>query len=242
MRYLSVRGHATPERVLQSLDRLGSNGSGATLLFSGPPGTGKTQLASEIATRLGRQLVVRTASDINSKWYGESEGNVARMFRDCNPRTEVLFLDEAEVLLASREDSSHRADRAVTAEFLRWLEVFEGVFVCATNHAGTFDAALTRRFTFRLEFEPLRQDQRVDLYAELALGWRPPAGLAEQPAPVDANDRACLARLEHLTPGDFANAARRIRALDLPSSAWITELEAEQSAKRCVGSPRIGFM
>ena len=242
MRYLNVRGEASPERVLQSLDRLGGDCGGATLLFSGPPGTGKTQFAGEIATRLGRQLVVRTASDINSKWYGESEANVARMFRESDPKTELLFLDEAEILLASREDSSQRADRAVTAEFLRWLEAFEGIFVCATNHAGTFDAALTRRFTFRLEFEPLRLDQRVELYAELALGWRPEARGCERPAPVDATERACLSRLEHLTPGDFANAARRIRALELPPSAWIAELEAEQDAKRGVGLSRIGFM
>ena len=240
MRYLSVRGHATPERVLQSMGRLA--GQGATLLFSGPPGTGKTQLASEMATRLSRTLVVRTASDINSKWYGESEGNVARMFRDCDPKTELLFLDEAEILLGSREDGGHRADRAVTAEFLRWLEVFEGIFVCATNHAGTFDAALARRFTFRLEFQPLSHEQRVDLYAELALGWNPEVDLWNSVRPVDATARASLARLDQLTPGDFANAARRIRAMELPPSAWISELEAEQSAKRGIGGHRIGFM
>ena len=78
---------------------------------------------------------------------------------------------------------------------------------------------IPRRFTFRLEFEPLRQDQRLELYAELALGWRPQDGPELQPAPVDAAARAGLARLEHLTPGDFANAARRIRALALPPDA-----------------------
>jgi len=56
MRYLSVRGHATPDRVLQSLERLGG---AATLMFAGPPGTGKTQLAGEVANRLGRRLIVR---------------------------------------------------------------------------------------------------------------------------------------------------------------------------------------
>lgn len=236
MRYLNVAGNATPERVLAALERSGA----AALLFSGAPGTGKTQLAAEIARRLGRRLVVRTASDIHSKWYGESEGNVARMFRDCDPKNELLFLDEAEVLLGAREAAAHRADQAVTAEFLRWLEVFQGTFVCATNHSAVFDAALMRRFTFRLDFQPLACAQRLDLYREVALGWRPDAGEA-MPA-VDAHAAARLARLDRLTPGDFANAARRIGALGLGGSAWIDELEAEQAAKTGATTRRIGFI
>lgn len=239
LRYLNVAGAATPDRLLESLARIGP-GAAATLLFSGPPGTGKTQFAAEIAECLGRRLVVRTASDIHSKWYGESEGNVASMFRDCDPQAEMLFLDEAEVLLGSREDSTHRADRAVTAEFLRWLEVFQGTFVCATNHAASFDAALMRRFTFRLEFLPLTLQQRLDLYGELSLGWRAVDGAG--PPAVDRVSQAALAALEGLTPGDFANAARRIRALDLPAGAWIDELRAEHQAKVGPTAGRIGFL
>lgn len=63
------------------------------------PGTGKTQFAAALARDLGRRLAVRTASDIHSKWYGQSEANVAQMFHACDPRSEMLLLDEAEVLL-----------------------------------------------------------------------------------------------------------------------------------------------
>ncbi|MDM0108487.1 ATP-binding protein [Variovorax sp. J22R24] len=243
LRYLNVHGNAAPEAVVRSLERTSGTigaGTGTALLFSGSPGTGKTQLAAEIATRLGRRLVVRTASDINSKWYGESEGNVARMFRDCDPCTELLFLDEAEILLSAREQSGHRADRAVTAEFLRWLELFQGIFVCATNHASDFDAALMRRFTFRLEFQPLHHQQRVELYAELAHGWRPEVG--QDALPVDDAMRRHLEGLEGLTPGDYANAARRIRTLELPASAWLEELQAEHRAKSDGAGQRIGFL
>ena len=239
LRYLNVAGNATPQRVLAALEHAGP----ATLLFSGAPGTGKTQLAAEIARRLGRRLVVCTASDIHSKWYGESERNVARMFRDCDPKNELLFLDEAEVLLGAREAAAHRADQAVTAEFLRWLEVFQGTFVCATNHAAAFDSALMRRFTFRLEFQPLAAGQRLDLYRELALGWRPDAD-DEAAAPcVEERTATRLARLDRLTPGDFANAARRIGALGLDGGAWIDELEAEQAAKSGHSTVRrVGFL
>jgi len=236
LRYLNVDGNATPVRLLQSL----KSEPAAAIMFCGPPGTGKTQFAAEIASQLGRQLIVRTASDINTKWYGESEANVARMFRECDPQAELLFLDEAEVLLGSRDATTHRADRAVTAEFLRWLEVFEGTFVCATNLASEFDAALMRRFTFRLDFKPLDADQRQAMYAELALGWRPDDGL---PRPnLDGAAISRLAQLAQLTPGDFANAARRVQRLGLDGSQWLDELEAEHRAKGCQSQSHIGFV
>ena len=236
MQFLNVEGTATPPRLLQAL----RTQEPAALLFSGPPGTGKTQFATEIASQLGRQLVVRTASDINTKWYGESEANVARMFRECEPKSELLFLDEAEVLLGSRGATAHRADRAVTAEFLRWLEAFQGIFICATNHPTDFDAALTRRFTFRLEFRPLDQRQRLALYSELALERPPEGGLAYPD--LDAATTKRLAQLELLTPGDFANVARRVRSLRLGAEHWIGELEAEHRVKGSADQARIGFM
>jgi transitional endoplasmic reticulum ATPase len=235
-RYLNVVGNTTPQRLLDALRAE----QPTALVFCGAPGTGKTQFAAEIAKRLGRQLVVRTASDINSKWYGESEGNVAQMFHSCDHASEVLFLDEAEVLLGSRTDTHHRADRAVTAEFLRWLEVFEGTFICATNHVADFDAALMRRFTFRLEFKPMTRAQREEMYAEVALGWR----LSESsPLPCLHSEASVrLAELVLLTPGDFANAARRVRQLGLGTDAWLDELEAEHGAKGGARSARIGFV
>ncbi len=223
-------------RLLQALVR----DPMAAVAFAGPPGTGKTQFAAEIARQLDRQLVVRTASDINSKWYGESEANVAKMFRQCDPKTEVLFLDEAEILLAARESTGQRADRAVTAEFLRWLEVFEGSFICATNHAADFDAALMRRFAFRVHFQPLTVDQRLTMYAEQALGWQPDAGTG-LPA-LDAQTVQRLTRLDLLTPGDFANAGRRARRLGLDAGQWLDELEAEHAAKGSAAKVHIGFV
>jgi SpoVK/Ycf46/Vps4 family AAA+-type ATPase len=235
-RYLNLAGNMTPEGLVHALKRDPT----AALVFCGPPGTGKTQFAAEIAQQLDRQLLVRTASDINSKWYGQSEGNVAAMFRQCDPKTEVLFLDEAEVLLSARESTGHRADRAVTAEFLRWLEVFEGTFICATNHASDFDAALMRRFAFRVQFQPLKPDQRLALFAEQALGWQPDTA---EPMPVpDADAARRLARMDLLTPGDFANAGRRARRLGLDALHWLDELESEHAAKGKSALPRIGFV
>lgn len=237
-RYLNVKGQVQPEAVLAGLQRVGRG----TLLLSGPPGTGKTQLAAEIATRLGRELVYKTASDINTMWFGESERNVAKMFTECDPKTEVLFLDEADTLLESRGTSGHRANVAVTAEFLRRIEAFEGVFVCATNHPRTLDSALMRRFAFRLGFEPLNATQREHMLCEIAMDWTPASGV---PPPVlPAATRSRLAPLGQLTPGDFANVVKRIRALGLSPTLhqWIDELGMEHDTKPSATRTAIGFV
>ncbi len=236
LRYLNVRGESTPQGVINAL----STGEPAALLLSGLPGTGKTAFAGALATQLGRRLVVRTASDINGMFHGESERNVARLFESCDPACEVLFVDEADVLLGAREAASHRVDRAVTAEFLRWLEAFEGVFACATNHAGDFDAALMRRFTFRMEFRALSAQQRNDLFAEQALGW---SGQAGEPPLLDRPTQAALAGLDQLTAGDFANVARRLRLLRTESPAtWLRELAVEHDHKRPGRTQSMGFV
>ena len=236
-RFLNAKGPVTPDAIIAGMARLGRG----RLLLNGPPGTGKTQLAAEIATRLGRELVYRTASDINSMWFGESERNVARMFEDCDPAGEVLLLDEADTLLAARDGAGHRADMAVTAEFLRQVEAFQGVFVGATNFGRSIDGALLRRFEFRLELQALTTVQRLDLFANVALDWDP-TGTDSRPL-LDAKVEAELARLDLLTPGDFANVVRRIHALDLhlEPSGWVEELRMEHETKPGAQRTTIGF-
>ncbi|MBU2410525.1 MAG: AAA family ATPase, partial [Gammaproteobacteria bacterium] len=236
--YLHVAGSVQPAPMISGLARIGRG----SVLLAGPPGTGKTQLASRIARELGRDLVYRTAADINSNWYGESERNVAELFTQCDPRGEVLFLDEADTLLGDRGTTTHRADRAVTAEFLRRVEAFDGVFICATNHASAFDAALMRRFVFRLELLPLTAVQREALFRECigAAG----GGAAIDDSPLQDMPRGRLQQLDRLTPGDFANVGKRFAALGLAGGvdAWITELEAEHRAKPNSARSAIGFL
>ncbi len=138
------------------------------------------------------------------------------------------------MLLGARGGGAHRADRAVTAEFLRWLEAFEGVFVCATNHPQDLDPALARRFVHRVAFAPLQFLQRVALFAELAL--------SDAQATVDAQAQARLQRLDRLTPGDFANVQRRLRWLAADAPRWLDELEAEQQAKPGAQAAAMGFL
>lgn len=230
-RFLNVSGRFSAERIVESLSRT----KRGTALFTGMPGTGKTQLAAHMAERCNMELLYRTAADINSKWYGESEQNVAALFEDCDTNNQMIFLDEADTLLLARSEDSHRVDRAVTSEFLRRLEAFNGIFMCATNHGDLLDPALMRRFVFRLDFEPLNLHQRILMLKELT-------GIAEMEA-LDSCVQQRLTRLERLTPGDFANCKKRLICLDNNAtvSEWIDELEQEHNVKPQVRG-KLGFM
>ncbi|MBK4735237.1 AAA family ATPase [Noviherbaspirillum pedocola] len=231
--YLQIGGRFTPEQIIDAIARHGRG----TALMSGPPGTGKTQLASRIAERLERELLYYSASDVNSKWFGESEQQVAEMFTSCDPERQMVFLDEAETLLSDRASAMHRASEAVTAEFLRQLESFDGVFLCATNHGRSIDSALMRRFVFRLEFKPLSCAQREQMLREL-IDWP-----VQQELPRSAMRE--LESLEGLTPGDFANVKKRFALLGLQAEldAWLIELRQEWEAKPDDAQGRaIGFV
>lgn len=230
MSLVNLAGSVTAPALMKWLQEEGAG----TVLLSGPPGTGKTQLAAELARQLGRKLVVKTASDILSKWYGESERNVAAMFRQCDPKTEVLFLDEGDVLLADRGQASQRADQGVTAEFLRWLEEFQGIFICATNYPQHLDAALARRFAHRLNFLPLNAEQRRSQLAKMALG--------DPLATLDHAACVAIDQLDRLTPGDFANVRRRLRHQQATMADWLSELTEEQAMKPGAQSRSIGFV
>ncbi len=236
-RYLNVKGHTTAEKVTDSLVRTLRGGA----VFSGPPGTGKTQFAAHIAELANLELLYRTASDINTMWFGESERNVARLFEECDVTRQMILLDEADTLLMARSPDAHRPERAVTAEFLRHLEAFKGIFICATNHSDMLDTALMRRFVFRLEFLPLTVVQRSQMFAEVAMGFELDSP-SLQSLSISVTNALC--KLDRLTAGDFANVKNRFAALAQVATAdeWLIELAQEQEAKGDRVNSPMGFV
>ncbi len=215
--YLNLAGELSPSAIVQALDRRGRG----SLCFYGPPGTGKTAFAEVLAEALDRELVARQASDLISKYVGETEQNLARLFRDADPQHTLLLLDEVDSFLMDRRQAEHSWERTQVNELLQQMERYPGIFIAATNLMGGLDQAALRRFDFKLHFRALTPDQRRGLFAREALG--------DELAPVPPAWERYLATLPGLTPGDFATVCRQRELLgqETPPEQFLRRLAAE---------------
>ena len=220
-------------RIVQAL-RARGHGS---LCLHGAPGTGKTAFAQHIALALERQLMVRQASDLISKYVGETEQQMAAMFRDAQAEKAVLLLDEADSFLQDRRGAQRSYEVTEVNEMLQGMERFNGVFICTTNLFERLDQAALRRFTFKIRFLPLTKSQREQMFLAEALG--------HDKALLTPQLQTRLALLEHLCPGDFAAVKRQSAILDtvLDACEFLEQLEAEHRLKPDVRENRsIGFL
>ncbi|MFO1192953.1 MAG: AAA family ATPase [Rhodoferax sp.] len=220
-------------RVVQALQARGHG----SLCFYGPPGTGKTALGEYIAQTLGRPLLVKQASDLMSKYVGETEQQMAAMFREAEAERAVLLLDEADSFLQDRRGAQRTYEVTEVNEMLQGMERYNGIFICTTNLLDRLDQAALRRFTFKIRFKPLARAQREAMFQVEALGGDGQAWLPEM--------RARLALLEQLCPGDFAAVKRQAVILDaaLDPLEFLEQLEAEHRIKPEVRENRgMGFL
>lgn len=196
-----------------------------SFLVEGPPGTGKSAWARHLAQRLGLPVWQMRASDLLSKWVGGSEKAISRAFAEARAEGAMLIFDEADSLLADRRGAQRSWEVSQVNEMLTWMETHPLPFVCTTNLSERLDPATQRRFTFRFRFGWLTS-------AQLPTAW---TMYFDAPPPVG------LALLDQLSPGDFANVARRMQALGEADAAEILrELRRECEAKDGEAR-RIGF-
>jgi hypothetical protein len=176
-------------------------GLGLKVLFSGPSGTGKTMTAGVIARDLALDLYKIDLSGTVSKYIGETEKNLDRIFRAAQCSNAILFFDEADALFGKRSEVKDAHDRYANIEvayLLQKIEEYAGVVILASNLSKNIDEAFSRRMHYVVEFPLPDETHRERLWR----GMFP----AEVPLAQDV-DFQFLARQFAIPGGDIRNVA-----------------------------------
>jgi len=142
-------------------------GRGVSMIFIGPPGTGKTMAAQIVAGELGLELYKVNLAAVVSKYVGETEKNLNDIFDRARKSRVVLFFDEADVLFGKRtevKDSNDKYNNMEAAFLLQKIEDHNGIVILATNFVQNFDEAFKRRIDFPVEFPFPGKAQRAEIW------------------------------------------------------------------------------
>ena len=154
----------SPNRYGEVCQRLAERGmrKGVACLFYGGPGTGKTETVLQMAKATGRCLMQVNISDIKSKWVGDSEKNVKKIFSHYKELVKkmdvapILFFNEADAIINKRMENAQRSvdkmENSMQNIILQEIENLEGILIATTNLTQNLDKAFERRFLYKLEF------------------------------------------------------------------------------------------
>ncbi len=151
-------------------DRKLAMGKGINALFAGPSGTGKTMAAEIISHALGLELYKIDLSGVVSKYIGETEKNLSRIFAVAESSNAILFFDEADALFGKRSEVRDAHDRYANVEIsylLQRMEAYAGVVILATNLRKNMDDAFVRRLQFSIEFPFPNEKHRRRIWAQI---------------------------------------------------------------------------
>ena len=196
---LNIKGKVGLDKIVRSVRNYLSDSFNASsedcprmnLLMYGPPGTGKTEFVKYLGKELDRKVIVMKGSDILGMYVGQSEANIANAFRQAEREKAILFFDEIDGLLQTRENAHASWEVTQVNELLQQMENFNGVMVAATNFCRNLDPAVMRRFTFKLEFDYLDDNGKKVFFEKMFK------------AELSEDEFSNLKALKNLAPGDF---------------------------------------
>ena len=171
-------------------------------LFYGPPGTGKTMTACLLGKSTGRDVYKVDLALIVSKYIGETEKNLGRVFDQAQHKGWILFFDEADALFGKRSETRDAHDRYANQEvsfLLQRIETFDGIAILASNRRENLDDAFARRFESIIYFPMPSPEERLRL-------WR--QGFSPHGQPEPALDLEKLAQEHSLSGGAIMNVIR----------------------------------
>lgn len=204
-------------------DKVG-RGIGTAALLSGPPGTGKTMIAGLVARELGLDLYQVDLSKIVSKYVGETEKQLGRLFDAADHGQAILLFDEADSLFAKRTEVKSSNDRYANLEvnyLLQRMEAFAGITLLTTNHETAIDPAFLRRLAFHIRV-PMPEHRERELL------WR---SMLPSAAPVVPDlEMSGLAGRFEMSGGYIRNAALRAAFIAADEGSAITIRHLERAA------------
>lgn len=217
--------HAQHRHIVYGDWQLKTRSQGLTALFSGPPGTGKTMSAEVIATELQLDLYRIDLSQIVSKYIGETEKNLDRIFTAATHSNAILLFDEADALFGKRSEVQDAHDRYANIEIsylLQKMETYEGIAILTTNSRSSLDTAFIRRLHFIIEFPLPSAIERSCLWQQVF-----PPTLPRQDFDLDA-----LAQQFELTGASIQNVALAAAFLAAESSSMLTKSHVMEAIRR----------
>ena len=220
---------------------------GLIMLYYGSSGTGKTETVYQMARKSGRSILMADASAIRSKWVGETEKNVKKLFREYKksisdlPLVPILLFNEADSVFGRRRDVVDRVEQmenTLQNILLQELEDFEGIFIATTNLEGNIDTAFDRRILYKVRFGPPSDTMRLSI-------WKDKLPNVPEDLISNVNNRY------KLTGGQIENIRKKIEVdslLDLKTSVELEYLNGlaeeevllrSESVRRPVGFTRV---
>ena len=203
-----------------------SSGKGLNVLFTGPSGTGKTMAAGIIAHELGLEIYKIDLSAIVSKYIGETEKNLDRIFQEGQTSNAILFFDEADALFGKRSEVRDSHDRYANIEIaylLQKMDEYDGVVILATNLRNNIDDAFSRRMHFVVEFPVPEETERYRIWKSI---FPPEAPLTKE------TDIRFMARQFKITGGNIKNIALSAAFLAAEDGGYINTENLIRATKR----------
>lgn len=184
-----------------------------TMCLYGAPGTGKSEYGRYLAKALGKKVLFKRASDLQSMWVGQTEKNIAKAFKEAAEEEKVLIIDEGDSFLQDRTRARASWEVSQVNEMLSQMEQHAQPFIITTNLMDNLDPASLRRFTFKMKFDFMKPDQARRLF-KAYFG-------VEAPEEMDKN--------EILTPGDFAAVKKKAEILGMITGEEIYKMIKEET-------------
>ncbi|GMO40290.1 MAG: hypothetical protein Ta2F_16460 [Termitinemataceae bacterium] len=193
-------------------DRLGKSGmrTGFACIFSGAPGTGKTETAYQIARETKRAIFYVNISETKSMWFGESEKKIKEIFdkyravvddaKKAEKNIPILLFNEADAVISKRRDIDvspvAQTENAIQNIILQEIENLNGILIATTNLTENIDKAFERRFIFKIDFEKPALNVRTSIWLSII-------------PDLSAEDAASLSKQFNFSGGQIENIARK---------------------------------